>query len=325
VTNPDTEAPVVSLTGVDVRYGDRGQVAALQNVDLEVRPKTVVGVIGESGSGKTTLIRSMLGVVRPKAGRVLLNGHDVYALSEKRRFQLVAKEASLIFQDPRSSLNQRLKVGSVVGEPLHLHTSMSSAQRRQKVGSLLESVGLDAAIAERPTRRLSGGQLQRVALARALALDPPLVVADEPTSALDVSVQVQILNLLDSVRASRDFAMVVVSHDMRVIQHVADEVVVMYAGCIVEQGPTAQVCGQPRHPYTQALLAAVPRLHATIQPRDKVSEKPPPTSGCPYAHRCPSMTAECAVDPVPLDGAGTDHIARCYHPLSRAVPAGSSP
>jgi oligopeptide/dipeptide ABC transporter ATP-binding protein len=319
----DASSPVVAMSGVDVRFGSRGQVAALKQVDLEVSRQTVLGVIGESGSGKTTLIRSMLGVVRPKAGTVNLNGHDLYSLSETQRFRVVAKEASLIFQDPRSSLNQRLSVGAIVGEPLKLHTSLSRAERRSKIGSLLESVGLDSALASRPTRRLSGGQLQRVALARALALDPPLIVADEPTSALDVSVQVQILKLLDGLREARSFAMVVVSHDMRVIQHLADEVAVMYAGRIVEYGPTAEVCGAGRHPYTQALLAAVPRLHAPIRTRDKQTEAPMPTVGCPYAHRCPRATSECAVDPVPVEGALTDHYTRCYHPVGTQEAVGS--
>jgi len=141
----DASSPVVAMSGVDVRFGSRGQVAALKQVDLEVSRQTVLGVIGESGSGKTTLIRSMLGVVRPKAGTVNLNGHDLYSLSETQRFRVVAKEASLIFQDPRSSLNQRLSVGAIVGEPLKLHTSLSRAERRSKIGSLLdESVGAGA-------------------------------------------------------------------------------------------------------------------------------------------------------------------------------------
>jgi peptide/nickel transport system ATP-binding protein len=312
-------SPVVEMTGVDVRYGQRGEVAALKDVDLRVSRRTVLGVIGESGSGKTTLIRTMLGVVPPKSGTVNLNGNDLYSLSATKRFQLVAKQASLIFQDPRSSLNQRLSVGAIVSEPLKLHTSLSITERKQKVGALLEGVGLDPAMAARPTRRLSGGQLQRVALARALALDPPLIVADEPTSALDVSVQVQILNLIDSVRATRSFAMVVVSHDMRVIQHLADDIAVMYAGRIVEYGPTTEVAGAARHPYTQALLAAVPRLHAPIRTRDKQTDETlMPATGCPYAHRCPRAGVECAVDPVPVDGAGSEHYTRCYHPATVA-------
>jgi peptide/nickel transport system ATP-binding protein len=315
--------PIVAVDGVTVRFAQRPPVVALADVSLNVRPDTVLGVIGESGSGKTTLARCMLGIVRPTAGSVRFAGQDLYAMPEHDRFRLIGRQAALVFQDPRSSLNQRLRVGSIVGEPLVVHESMSRPERRERIRTLLESVGLDPSLSTRPARRLSGGQLQRVALARALALDPPLIVADEPTSALDVSVQAQILGLIDRLRAARSFAMVVVSHDMRIIRHLADEVAVMYAGRVVEYGTTDEVCRHSRHPYTLALLAAVPQLHQPPRVLDHLVSSATPSSGCPFANRCPRATSECAVDPVPVRMSATGHYARCYHPDEGTAAVGS--
>jgi peptide/nickel transport system ATP-binding protein len=313
------------MNEVTVRFGRERPVVALAEVSVSVEPSTVLGVIGESGSGKTTLARCMLGIVRPSAGTVRFQDHDLYAMSEHDRFRLIGREAALVFQDPRSSLNQRLRVGAIVGEPFVIHESISRSERHAKVAGLLESVGLDPSLAGRSGRRLSGGQLQRVALARALALDPALIVADEPTSALDVSVQAQILGLLDALRSARSFAMVVVSHDMRVIQHLADKVAVMYAGRIVEYGSTDEVCRHGRHPYTQALLAAVPQLNKPLQVRERLASSAAPTSGCPYANRCPRAGSECAVDPVPVHTSSTGHYTRCYHADEPATAMTSEP
>jgi peptide/nickel transport system ATP-binding protein len=314
-------APIIEMDEVSVRFGRRTPVIAVSEVSLRVRPDTVLGVIGESGSGKTTLARSMVGIVRPTTGSVRFAGKDLYAMPERDRFRLIGRETAFVFQDPRSSLNQRLLVGAIVGEPFVIHASISRAERRAKVRVLLESVGLDPSLAGRSARRLSGGQLQRVALARALALDPSLIVADEPTSALDVSVQAQILGLIDGLRSARSFAMVVVSHDMRVIRHLADEVAVMYAGRVVEYGTTDEVCRHGLHPYTQALLAAVPELHKPLRVLDRLTSSARPASGCPFANRCPRVTSECAVDPVPVHMTPTGHYAHCYHPVETAAAA----
>ena len=318
--NPST--PIVEMDGVSVRFGQRPPVVALSEVSLKVRPDSVLGVIGESGSGKTTLARSMVGIVRPNSGSVLFAGNDLYAMSERDRFRLIGRETAFVFQDPRSSLNQRLLVGAIVGEPFVIHESSSKADRRAKVHGLLESVGLDASLAGRSARRLSGGQLQRVALARALALNPSLVVADEPTSALDVSVQAQILGLIDALRSARSFAMVVVSHDMRVIRHIAaDEVVVMYAGRWSSTASTDEVCAHGLHPY---IAEPCSRPYHSYTSRcqwvlDRLTNSGRPASGCPFANRCPRATSECGVDPVPVHMTPTGHYAHCYHPVQTAA------
>ncbi|TDE13527.1 dipeptide ABC transporter ATP-binding protein [Jiangella asiatica] len=254
---------VVEARDVVVDYHGHGTTTrALAGVTLAVHAGESVGLIGESGSGKTTLARSLLGLVEPSSGEVRHRDTDIYRLPRMARFRTLARDAAMVFQDPRSSLNSRLSVGAVVRDPLVVLGIGDRRSRDATVREVLESVGLPATMAERPVRALSGGQLQRVALARALAVEPSLIVADEPTSALDVSVQAQILNLLQGIRAQRHLALLVVSHDMRVIRFATDHTVVMLNGEIVEQGPTERIYEDPQHPYTQALLAAAPSLHA---------------------------------------------------------------
>jgi peptide/nickel transport system ATP-binding protein len=255
------DRPVLEAREVVVDYGShRHRTRALDTVSLSVAPGETVGLIGESGSGKSTLARTLLGLVRPAAGEVRSRDQDVYALAPVPRHRLLGRDTALVFQDPRSSLNPRLSVGAVVRDPLRVHRIGDREAQRAAVAELLESVGLPAELAGRPVRALSGGQLQRVALARALAVEPSVIVADEPTSALDVSVQAQILNLLRQIRRARGLALLVVSHDMRVIRFLADRTAVMYRGRIVEEGPTESVYETPRHDYTKALLAAAPTL-----------------------------------------------------------------
>ncbi|WP_169738893.1 ABC transporter ATP-binding protein [Jiangella gansuensis] len=254
---------IVEARDVVVDYHSRGTVTrALAGVSLTVRAGQAVGLIGESGSGKTTLARSLLGLIAPTSGEVRHRGNDIYRLPQMTRFRTLARDAAMVFQDPRSSLNPRLSVGAVVGDPLVVLGIGDRRSRAVTVRETLESVGLPAAMAARPVRALSGGQLQRVALARALAVEPGLIVADEPTSALDVSVQAQILNLLQQLREQRHLALLVVSHDMRVVRFATDHTAVMLNGEIVEQGPTEQIYEDPQHPYTRTLLAAAPSLHA---------------------------------------------------------------
>lgn len=244
--------------------GRSGQVKALDDVSLTVRPGEAVGLIGESGSGKTTLARSLLGVIPPALGQVLYHGADIYAMKQRARFRTLSRDAALVFQDPRSSLNPRLSVGAVLRDPMVVLRVGSRDQRQSRVHELLESVGLPASMARRPVRSLSGGQLQRVAIARALAVEPSVVVADEPTSALDVSVQGEVLNLLRQLRDRRRLALLLVSHDMRVVRLMTDRTVVMRNGQVVEEGSTEQVHEDPKHEYTKALLAAAPKLASAI-------------------------------------------------------------
>ncbi|WP_166355567.1 ABC transporter ATP-binding protein [Phytoactinopolyspora limicola] len=260
-----TSAAILDVRSVSVSYpGKHGQTWALKNVTLCVRPAEAVGLIGESGSGKTTLARCMLGLIRPTSGQVAHRGRNIYAIRNTARFRMLSRDASTVFQDPRSSLNPRLSVAAVVRDPLTVLHIGTRRERDAKVIDALQSVGLPASIAGRPVRALSGGQLQRVALARALAVDPSLIIADEPTSALDVSVQAQVLNVIRDIRAQRQLAVLVVSHDMRVVRCLTNRTIVMYRGEIVEQGHTEQVYEDPQHPYTKSLLAAAPRLASVM-------------------------------------------------------------
>lgn len=262
----DTDTPIFDAQNVVIVYPNKhGGTRALNDVSLRIRAGEAVGLVGESGSGKTTLARTLLGLVRPTRGQVLYQGHDIYAMKKTAAFRLLSANSSMVFQDPRSSLNPRLSVGAVVRDPLTVLRIGSRRERTARVGQLLESVGLPEAMATRPVRALSGGQLQRVAIARALAVEPSAIVADEPTSALDVSVQVQVLTLLHELRTQRQLALLIVSHDMRVVRFLTDRTVVMRNGLVVEEGPTEQVYDDPQHEYTQALLAAAPSLNLDDQ------------------------------------------------------------
>jgi ABC-type oligopeptide transport system ATPase subunit len=236
----------------------RGRVVALDRVSFTVPQGTITGVVGESGSGKTTLIRCVMGLLKPDGGAVHYDGLDVGGASREqlRRFR---REVQLVFQDPSSSLNPRMSVGDLVGEGMLVHRlCASAAQRRERVVELLESVGLGSVDLDRRPRSLSGGQRQRVAIARALAVGPRLLVCDEPVSSLDVSVQAQVLNLLQDMREELGLTILFVAHDLAVVRQVCSEVVVIDAGRVVERGPADTVLTAPREEYTKALLRAVP-------------------------------------------------------------------
>jgi len=251
---------LVEVDGLTVRYPGRGRgssaVAAVTDVSLTLDSGEVLGVIGESGSGKTTLAHAVVGLRPPTAGRVLFDGRDV--ASEDRK--ALGRRIGMVFQDPRSSLNPRLTIESILRDPLVVHRVGDKPQQLDRCVELLGMVGLPPAVLRRRPRHMSGGQLQRVVIARALALDPELLVADEPTSSLDVSVQAQILNLLEDLRERLGFAMLLISHDMRAIRFLSDHVAVMKDGAIVEEGPVDRVYEEPSHPYTRALIDAVPML-----------------------------------------------------------------
>ena len=249
--------PLVDLRSVTVRFGTGADsVLAVDGVDLVVARDETVAVVGESGSGKSTLARVVVGLLTPATGEVRLDDVHLARVPPKQR----GRRISMIFQDPKSSLNPRLTIAAVLRDPYVVHRVDSRAGRNARVAQLLDAVGLPRTVLRRRVRELSGGQLQRVAIARALALEPDLVVADEPTSALDVSLQAQVVGLLRSLREDRDFALLVISHDMRVVRAIADRVLVMKAGQVVETGRADELFERPRHPYTRQLLAAVPML-----------------------------------------------------------------
>jgi ABC-type glutathione transport system ATPase component len=253
----------MSLVEVDrltVEYPGRGRGTrphvAVSDVTLKLDSGEVLGVIGESGSGKTTLARAVVGLRLPSAGRVLFGGREV--AQEDRR--ALGRRIGMVFQDPRSSVNPRLTIASILRDPLVVHQVGDKQKQLDRCLELLGLVGLPSAVLRRRPRQMSGGQLQRVVIARALALEPELLVADEPTSSLDVSVQAQILNLLEDLRERLGFAMLLISHDMRAIRFLSDRVAVMKDGEVVEQGPVDRIYEQPSHSYTRALIDAVPTL-----------------------------------------------------------------
>jgi peptide/nickel transport system ATP-binding protein len=318
--------PLLSVRGLrtwfPVRRGLLGRasafVRAVDGVSFEIRAGETFALVGESGCGKTTVGRSVLRLIEPDAGEVRFDGRDVLALSgaELRRLR---REMQLVFQDPYASLNPRLTVGEIVGEAPRAHGLARGSELEQRVSSLLERVGLSGRHAARYPHEFSGGQRQRIGIARALALRPRFVVCDEAVSALDVSIRAQILNLLQDLQDEFALTYLFISHDLHVVEHLADRVAVMYLGRIVEDAPAAELFAEPRHPYTRALLAANP-LPEPDAPREPVcleGEVPSPLApppGCAFHPRCPRAFEPCAsVEPRPApQGAGREVACHLY-------------
>jgi peptide/nickel transport system ATP-binding protein len=251
------------MIGVDAlrkTFRSRGRaVVALDDVSLTVPTGSCLAVVGESGSGKTTLARCIVGLEKPDAGRIVVADRPVLARARRAERKRLAKSVQIVFQDPQSSLNRRLPVSTAVDEVLRVHTTLGRVARRQRCVELFAQVGLPERLLQAKPGALSGGQRQRVAIARALAAEPDVIVLDESVAALDVTVQGQILALLDELRSAENLTYLFITHDLSVVQLIADQVVVMRRGRIVERGATAEVLARPRHPYTQLLLACAPR------------------------------------------------------------------
>lgn len=290
-------------------------VQALNAVSLHVDAGEVLGVVGESGSGKTTLGRAILGLTPPTAGSIHFDGEAVIG-AKPARMRAIRSRLQAVFQDPTSSLNPTLTIGAAIGEALALHKVGTRADRADRIAALLERVGLPASAAAKYPRALSGGQRQRVGIARALAVGPDLIVADEAVSALDVSVQAGIINLLSDLRAELGLAMLFVSHDLALVGHFCDRVIVLYLGRVMEVGSVEAIFTASRHPYTRALLDAVPaidpaeRRAATILAGELPSPLAPP-SGCVFRTRCPHAIARCVEIVPPLEGLIDGHRAAC--------------
>ncbi|PYG47277.1 peptide/nickel transport system ATP-binding protein [Pantoea sp. AG1095] len=283
-------------TGNRLFSRNRG-VTAVDRVALQVMPGETLAIVGESGSGKSTLGRLLLRLLAASAGDVFYQGESITDASGARLNQL-RRELQIIFQDPFASLNPRMTVQQIVGEPLWLHEKMSRDQRHARVAELLRTVGLPAAWAERYPHEFSGGQRQRIGIARALASQPKLLLGDEPVSALDVSVQAQVVNLLESLKQQFGLTMIIVAHGLAVIRHMSDRVAVMYLGQIVELASVDEIFDAPLHPYTQALIASAPQMQPGVSRtipmlQGDLPNPADPPSGCRFHTRCPYATAEC--------------------------------
>ena len=285
---------------------------AVDGVDCSIEPGQTLGVVGESGSGKSTLARLMLGLLAPTSGTVEFDGRrlDRFGRAEWRKFR---RSVQPIFQDPRSSLNWRHSIESIITEPLR-NFGAGGDESRRKAGELLEQVRLPTQILRRPTTDVSGGQLQRVAIARALALDPTYLICDEPLSALDVSVQAGVLNLLLELQTRRELAMMFISHDLEVVRHVSDRVIVMYSGAVMEDAPAVDLYRQPRHPYTQVLLGrAAPLAEDAAAPavaKDRRGDTR--ATQCPFVDRCPMRQTICFEQRPALREVVPEHRAACH-------------
>lgn len=294
-----------------------GMLKAVDGVDFDVSAGETLGVVGESGCGKTTLARTVIRLYRPTAGEIVYRGRDISRVPESE-LRWMRKEVQMIFQDPFASLNPRMTVNDIISEPLVL-SGYGRERCKQRVQELLEMVGLNPEHANRYPHEFSGGQRQRIGIARALAMNPSMIIADEPVSALDVSIQAQIVNLLQNLQEKMGLTYVVIAHDLSMVRHISDRVMVMYLGKVVEIAPSDEIYSNPLHPYTQALMSAVPIPDPEVESqRQRVMLKgevpspidPPP--GCRLRPRCKRASKRCAEGEPRLRDAGGGHMVACH-------------
>jgi len=291
-------------------------VRALNGVSFDLQAGKTLAVVGESGCGKSTLARALTLIEEPTSGSLQIAGHEVKGADQDTRKQL-RRDVQMVFQNPYASLNPRQKIGDQLAEPLLINTDLSRAERRERVQAMMKQVGLRPEHYQRYPHMFSGGQRQRIALARAMMLRPKVLVADEPTSALDVSIQAQVLNLFMDLQQEFGTAYVFISHNLAVVRHVADDVLVMYLGRPAEMGPADKLYDRPLHPYTQALLSATPAIHPDpSKPKIKIQGELPnplnPPSGCAFHKRCPYATERCRTEVPELRVLDERQVA-CHH------------
>jgi oligopeptide transport system ATP-binding protein len=325
------DAPILEIRGLTTWFPVRsgvlartvGQVRAVDGVDLSIRQGETLGLVGESGCGKSTLGRSILRLVEPTSGEVVFKGRDVLRMGSPA-MRRMRREMAIIFQDPFGSLDPRQTVGDILAEPLEIHhLRRTRRERQERVRELLDLVGLSADFIDRYPHEFSGGQRQRIGIARALAVDPKFIVCDEPVSALDVSIQAQIINLLERLQDQFNLTYLFIAHDLSVVKHISDRIAVMYVGKIVEISTAKELYLRPQHPYTASLLSAIPipdpaveRNRERIILKGDVASPVNPPSGCRFRTRCYKAQPSCAESEPPLETVRLgDHLAACYFPL----------
>jgi oligopeptide/dipeptide ABC transporter ATP-binding protein len=326
----DARQPLVRVSGVKKYFPitqgiifrrEVGRVHAVDGVDLEVFPGETLGIVGETGCGKSTLARLLCRLLPVTEGRIEFDGQDITNLKGNQLRQL-RREIQMIFQDPYSSLNPRKRVGAIIGDPFEIHGLADGKELKKQVQELMEVVGLNPEHYNRFPAEFSGGQRQRIGVARALALRPKLVICDEPVSALDVSIQAQVINLLEDLQDEFKLTYLFIAHDLSVVRHVSDRVGVMYLGKIVELADARRLYAEPKHPYSGALLSAIPVPDPdTVQQRERVillGDVPSPIdppSGCRFHPRCPKAQERCVVEEPPLEPKAAGDLAACHFPL----------
>ena len=316
--------PIIRVEGLEkhfqIRTGGLGRkmlIHAVNGVSLEIAKGETLGIVGESGCGKSTLGRTILKVWEPDAGRIWCDGTDITGLSQ-RQMRPWRRRMQMIFQDPYASLNPRFTVGELIAEPMEIYRTHGESEQRERVQELLETVGLKPDHIRRYPHEFSGGQRQRIGIARALALEPEFIVCDEPISALDVSIQAQIVSLLERIQDEKGLSYLFIAHDLTMVRHISHRIGVMYMGGLVEIGPADEICEHPIHPYTKLLMSAIPipdPIQARRQrPQLPEGEVPSPIhlpAGCPFAPRCPHARQECRETVPPLKDAGGRQVA-CF-------------
>ena len=325
--SPNPQSPLLEIRNLKKHYPVRSGifsrisawVKAVDDVSFTIQPQETFSLVGESGCGKTTVGRTLLRLIEPTAGEVFFEGQDFCQLNAGQ-VRVIRRRMQMIFQDPYSSLNPRMTVGAIIGEALKVHNLAQGDELTHQVNSLLDRVGLSPTYHSRYPHEFSGGQRQRIGIARALAVSPQFIVCDEPVSALDVSIQAQILNLLQDLQQDLGLSYLFISHDLNVVEHIADRVAVMYLGKLVEVAPVGELFRNPQHPYTLALMSANPipdptvRIKRTVLTGDVPSALNPP-AGCPFHTRCPRVMEHCktTLPPRVRSGQGIDeHLVWCH-------------